>query len=164
MALPVAIWGMVLGFTAGRKERGDLALGAERSIYAVLLLVFIASIGVIDTFLNDRFEYLYVFGYSSRNLETFYKVSGLWAGQTGSLLFWLLLLMGFASACVWLNRNKNREFMPYVVGVLQTVASFFLVVLLFADVNPFERMQFTPRRSLNSGRRPSRPFASRLKT
>jgi cytochrome c-type biogenesis protein CcmF len=144
MALPVAIWGMVLGFTAGRQERGDLALGAERSVYAVLLLTLLASLGVIDTFLNDRFEYQYVAGYSNRNLETFYKVSGLWAGQTGSLLFWLLLLMLFSSVCVWLNKNKNREFMPYVVGVLQTVASFFLVVLLFADVNPFQRLDFTP--------------------
>jgi len=144
MALPVSLWGMVLAFTAGRKERGDLALGAERSIYAVFVLTLVASIGVIDTFLNDRFEYRYVANYSSRNLETFYKVSGLWAGQTGSLLFWLLILMFFAALCMWLNRNKNREFMPYVAGVLQTIAAFFLVVLLFADVNPFDRLGFTP--------------------
>jgi cytochrome c-type biogenesis protein CcmF len=144
MALPVAIWGMVLGFTAGRKERGDLALGAERSVYAVFFLIILASAGVIETFLKDRFEYRYVAGYSSRNLETFYKVSGLWAGQTGSLLFWLLLLMFFAALCVWLNRSKNREFMPYVVGVLQSIATFFLVVLLFADVNPFSKLGFTP--------------------
>ena len=144
IALPVALWGMVLGFVAGRRERGDLALAAERSIYAVFFLTILASGGVIDNFLSDRFQYQYVANYSSRNLETFYKVSGLWAGQTGSLLFWLLLLMFFASLCVWLNRKKNREFMPYVVGVLQGIALFFLVVLLFADVNPFERLPFTP--------------------
>ena len=144
MALPVAIWGMALGYTAGRTNRGDLALGAERSIYAVFLLTALASLGVIDNFLNDRFEYRYVAGYSSRNLETFYKVAGLWAGQTGSLLFWLLILMLFATVCVWLNRDKNREFMPYVVGVLQTIAAFFLMVLLFADVNPYDRLGFTP--------------------
>ena len=34
--------------------------------------------------------------------------------------------------------------MPYVVGVLLTISSFFLVVLLFADVNPFERLPFAP--------------------
>ena len=144
IALPVAAWGMVLAFVAGRKERGDLALGAERSVYAVFVLTALASAGIIDNFLNDRFEYTYVANYSSRNLETFYKVSGLWAGQTGSLLFWLLLLMFFASLCVFLNRNKNREFMPYVVGVLQGIALFFLVVLLFADVNPYGRLGFTP--------------------
>ena len=34
--------------------------------------------------------------------------------------------------------------MPYVAGVLQGVLLFFIVVLLFADVNPFERLAFTP--------------------
>ena len=34
--------------------------------------------------------------------------------------------------------------MPYVAGVLQTVLAFFIVVLLFADVNPFERLDFLP--------------------
>ena len=52
--------------------------------------------------------------------------------------------MLFAVIAVWLNRRRNREFMPYVVGVLCTIASFFLIVLLFADVNPYERLGFTP--------------------
>ena len=144
IALPVTAWGMALAFVAGRRQRGDLALAAERSVYAVFVLTAVASAGIIDNFLNDRFQYTYVANYSSRNLETFYKVAGLWAGQTGSLLFWLLLLMTFATICVFLNRNKNREFMPYVVGVLQGIALFFLVVLLFADVNPYQRLGFTP--------------------
>jgi cytochrome c-type biogenesis protein CcmF len=144
MALPVAIWGMVLGFTAGKQQRGDLALGAERSVYAVFFLILLASLGVIDTFVNDRFEYRYVAGYSNRSLDIWFKIAGLWAGQTGSLLFWVLLLTFFATLCVFLNRDKNREFMPYVVGVLQAIATFFLVVLLFADVSPFDRLAFTP--------------------
>ncbi len=143
-ALPVAIWGTVLGYIGGYKERGDLVLSAERAVYAVFFLTILASLGVVDNFLNDRFEYWYVASYSSRNLETFYKVSGLWAGQRGSLLFWLLLLTFFQSITVWSNRRKNREFMPYVVGTLMGISTFFLVVLLFADVNPFERLGFTP--------------------
>jgi cytochrome c-type biogenesis protein CcmF len=103
MALPVAIWGMVLGFTAGKQQRGDLALGAERSVYAVFFLALLASLGVIDTFVNDRFEYRYVANYSNRSLEIWFKIAGLWAGQTGSLLFWVLLLTFFASLCVWLG-------------------------------------------------------------
>lgn len=144
IALPVSIFGMVLGFAGGRARRGDLTLSAERSVYAVFFLTVIASLGVIDTFLNDRFEYWYVANYSSRSLETFYKVSGLWAGQRGSLLFWLLLLSLFASIAIFSNRKKNREFVPYVAGTLLTITSFFLVVLLFADVNPFQQLGFTP--------------------
>ena len=144
ISLPVSLFGMVLGFVGGAKRRGDLSLAAERSVYAVLFLSIVASLGVVDAFLNDRFEYWYVANYSSRNLDTFFKVSGLWAGQRGSLLFWLLLLAFFSSLAVFSNRRKNREFMPYVTGTLLTITSFFIVVLLFADVNPFEKLGFTP--------------------
>jgi cytochrome c-type biogenesis protein CcmF len=144
ISLPVTIWGMVLGFVGGRTQRGDLVLSAERSIYAVTFLLALASAGVITAFLGDRFEYWYVASYSNRELETFYKVAGLWAGQRGSLLFWAVLLSAFASITMVMNRRRNREFMPYVAGVLQTILAFFVIVLLFADVNPFERLGFTP--------------------
>jgi cytochrome c-type biogenesis protein CcmF len=144
ISLPVAAWGMVLGYAGGRTLRGDLVLSAERSIYATFGLLALAALGVGSAFLNDRFEYWYVASYSNANLELFYKVTGLWAGQRGSLLFWALLLGFFACITVFTNRNKNREFMPYVAGVLQTILLFFIVVLLFADVNPFERLDFTP--------------------
>ncbi|MHB1192548.1 MAG: heme lyase CcmF/NrfE family subunit [Longimicrobiales bacterium] len=144
IALPVAIWGMAMGLLGGRSQRGDLVLSAERSIYAVTVLLTLASAGVMAAFLGDRFEYWYVASYSNRELETFYKISGLWAGQRGSLLFWALLVGFFASITVFLNRRRNREFMPYVVGVLQGILTFFIVVLLFANVNPFERLDFTP--------------------
>jgi len=144
IALPVALWGAVLGFVGGRKQRGDLVLSAERSVYAVFFLLVLASLGVIDSFLGDRFEYWYVANYSNRDLDTFFKVAGLWAGQRGSLLFWALLLSFFSCIAVWTNRAKNREFMPDVVGVLLSISGFFLVVLLFADVNPFETLGFTP--------------------
>lgn len=144
ISLPVAAWGVVLGYAGGRSQRGDLVLSAERSIYAVFGLLIIASLGVSAAFLGDKFEYWYIASYSNRDLELFYKVTGLWAGQRGSLLFWALLVGLFASICVFTNRNKNREFMPYVAGVLQTILLFFIVVLLFADVNPFERLDFVP--------------------
>ena len=144
IALPVGIWGAVAGFVGGRKERGDLVLSGEHCVYAVFFLLVLTSAGIITAFVTDNFEYWYVANYSNRELPLFYKVSGLWAGQRGSLVFWALLLSFFSSAAVFTNRTKNREFMPYVVGVLLTISSFFLVVLLFADVNPFERLPFAP--------------------
>ncbi len=144
IALLAAVFGMWMGFWGGRTQRGDLVLSAERSIYAVSFLLVVASLGVIAAFVGDKFEYWYVASYSNRELETFYKVAGLWAGQRGSLLFWALLLSIFSSISVFTNRHKNREFMPYVVGVLQGILTFFLVVLLFAKVNPFEKLAFVP--------------------
>jgi cytochrome c-type biogenesis protein CcmF len=150
IALPISIWGGVLAFLGGRWGRGDLVLSAERSVHAVLILLAIASAGVIAAFLGDRFDYWYVSNYSSRNLDTYFKVSGLWAGQRGSLLFWALNLAFFSSLAVWFNRRRNRELMPYVAGTLLATLAFFIIITLFITP-PFERLPFTPQdgRGLN---------------
>ena len=144
IALPISFWGMAMGFVGGRQGRGDLILSGERSVYVVFALLAIASLAITNAFLTDQFQYYYVANYSNRDLDTYFKLSGLWAGQRGSLVFWAVLLSFFASITVFQNRNKNREFMPYVVGVLQGILGFFLVVLLFAKVNPFQQLGFMP--------------------
>jgi cytochrome c-type biogenesis protein CcmF len=107
IALPVAFWGMTMGFVGGHQKRGDLVLSAERSVYLTFALLLIASMGVIHAFLTDQFQYLYVANYSNRDLDTYFKISGLWAGQTGSLLFWAVLLAFFASITVFQNRTET---------------------------------------------------------
>jgi cytochrome c-type biogenesis protein CcmF len=144
IALPISFWGMTMGFVGGKQQRGDLVLSAERSVYIVFGLLMVASLAITNAFLTDQFQYYYVANYSNRSLDTFFKLSGLWAGQRGSLVFWAVLMAFFASVTVFQNRNRNREFMPYVVGILQGIHGFFLVVLLFAGVNPFELLGFTP--------------------
>ena len=144
ISLPIALWGMVMGFVGGYQKRGDLVLSGERSVYIVFVLLVLSSLGIVNAFLTDQFQYWYVAGYSNRDLDTFFKISGLWAGQRGSLVFWVVLVALFASITVYQNRNRNREFMPYVVGVLQGIVLFFLVILLFAKVNPFEQLGFVP--------------------
>ncbi len=143
IALPISLWGGVLAFVGGKMGRGDLVLSAERSVYAVFALLLLASAGIVAAFMADRFDYWYVYNYSSINLDPFFKFSGLWAGQRGSLLFWALNLAFFSVIAVWFNRRKNREFMPYVAGVLLAVLAFFIVITLFVTP-PFERLPFTP--------------------
>ena len=105
--------------------------------------LLVSSGAIIAAFLGNEYRYQYVAGYSNLELSVFYKVTGLWAGQTGSLVFWALLLALFASLTVFQNRERNREFMPYVVGTLLAILAFFLVVILFAS-NPFKMLAFTP--------------------
>ena len=137
------LWGGVLAFAGGRRGRGAWVLSAERSVYAVFGLLIVSSGAIIAAFVRNEYGYKYVAGYSNRELSLFYKITGLWAGQTGSLVFWALLLALFASIVVWQNRRTNREFMPYVSGTLLVVLAFFLGVVLFGS-NPFQLMDFTP--------------------
>ena len=143
IALPISIWGCVLAFLGGRWSRGDLVLSAERSTYVITVLFVIAAVGIVTAFMGDQFQYWYVYNYSSINLHSFFKFSGLWAGQRGSLLFWGLNLSVFSSLGVWLNRSRNRELMPYANGVLLAFLAFFISISLFVTP-PFEQLGFVP--------------------
>jgi cytochrome c-type biogenesis protein CcmF len=143
IALVLSLWGAGAAFIGGRTRRGELVLSGERSVIGVFLMLVIASGAVIAAFLNNEYRYQYVAGYSNRELSVFYKVSGLWAGQTGSLVFWALLLALFATIAVVQNRTRNREFMPYVAGTLLVVLAFFLMVIVSVS-NPFTQLSFTP--------------------
>jgi cytochrome c-type biogenesis protein CcmF len=143
VALVLSIWGAGSAVVGGRTRRGELVLSAERAVVAVWALLLVTSGAIIAAFLGNEYRYQYVAGYSNRELSTFYKISGLWAGQTGSLVFWALLLAFFSAIVVWQNRGRNREFMPYVAGTLLVVLAFFLVVIVTVS-NPFELLSFVP--------------------
>src|SRR6266581_4379142 len=66
------------------------------------------------------------------------------AGQKGSLLFWASVLSLFGSLAMLLTARRHRALLPYVAGVVCTVATFFISVMLFAQANPFHRLAYTP--------------------
>jgi cytochrome c-type biogenesis protein CcmF len=78
-----------------------------------------------------------VVAHSNRDLSTFYKISALWSGQEGSLLFWSFLLAIYVFSALFAYRNKNGELMPYVGVVLAGVQIFFLTLNNFV-ASPFK--------------------------
>jgi cytochrome c-type biogenesis protein CcmF len=150
IALLIGLWGSAVAFAAGRSRRADLALSAERSMFAVWGLLALASAALMKALLAHDFSIEYVAAYTSRNLPVFYTWSAFYAGQKGSLLFWAIVLATFSAAAVLMNRGRYRELMPYVTGVLLVIITFFVAVMVFAS-NPFEKLGFLPQdgRGLN---------------
>jgi cytochrome c-type biogenesis protein CcmF len=84
-----------------------------------------------------------VASYSSRSTPLAYKVSALYGGQDGSLLFWAFMLACFLAVVVVQNRRRLRALMPLALAVGLSVALFFLLVLVFF-ANPFSRLPVPP--------------------
>lgn len=143
LALLLAAWGVVIGFLSGRTGQPELVHSARRAVFALFVVVAIAALSLIVAILSNDYNVLYVWSYTSRDLPLVYKLSAFYGGQNGSLLFWALVLTGFAAAAQWLTPSRYRELMPIVGGVTSAVALFFIVTMLFAG-NPFERLAFTP--------------------
>ena len=108
VALVVSVWGAVSAFSGGRLRRGDVVLSAERSVLVVFALIAVAAGCIIAAFVGNEYRYQYVAGYSNRDLATFYKVAGLWAGQTGSLVFWSLTLVVTIKYLTFILRADNH--------------------------------------------------------
>ncbi len=99
--------------------------------YGSFFFLSLAYILLTIAFLNNDFRYSYVYGYSSRELEWYYLLSAVWAGQSGSFLLWVLLLNIFGLYVIRKN-EKDEGILMLVVLVTQ----FFILLVLMQD-SPF---------------------------
>jgi cytochrome c-type biogenesis protein CcmF len=143
VALLMAAWAATVSFAGGQMRRGDLIESGERAIYATLAMVVLASLGLWTALLTHDFSIKYVASFTSANLPKIYTITAFWGGQSGSLLFWALILAAFSAIALWSNRSSNRELMPYVSGTLALILVFFLATLCLGS-NPFERLDWIP--------------------
>lgn len=143
VAFVLASFGCVAGFIGGQKRNTKLTEVSFNAVFSVGALVTIASVILWYALLTDKFQVLYVWNHSERNLPTFYKFSALWGGQAGSLLFWSLILSVYSMLVVGMNRHHHWQLMPYVNSVLLGTSLFFLTLLVFA-ANPFALAEFVP--------------------
>lgn len=71
-------------------------------------------------------------------LGVLYKVSGLWAGRQGSLLFWAWLISAFSALVVVRTGSAPRPLDDGAIVIMQLVLLAFTGVLLFSESNmPF---------------------------
>jgi len=144
IAFLVGIWGALAGFVGGRQGRRDLEQSARHAVFAMCVALWVAVAALEWALFQHDFNVEYVASYTSRNLPIFYTWSALYAGQKGSLLFWASVLSLFGSLAMVLTSRRHRALLPYVAGVVCTVATFFISVMLFGQANPFHRLAYTP--------------------
>lgn len=103
---------------------------------AAWLVITAALALLVGLFLTDAFAFGYVAGRSSRALPWYYKVSAVWAGQEGSLLFWLWLQAGYGLIVARRALRSGRPLERAAAGVLSAISAFFAVVVAFV-ADPF---------------------------
>src|SRR5258705_9836733 len=138
VAFLIGIWGALVGFLGGLRDRPDLQRSARNAVFAMCGALLVAVFSLEWALFHHDFNVEYVAAYTSRNLPIFYTWSALYAGQKGSLLFWATVLSAFDSLALLFTARRHRVYLPYVAGIVCVVATFFVTVMLFA-ANPFGR-------------------------
>ena len=144
IALLLAIYSIAANIYGARRNAPDFVVSARHAIWAMCAMVTIAVVTLWAGLMRSDFSLEYVAGYSSTTLPTVYKITSLWGGQQGSLLFWTWLLSIFTSIAAFQNRRRNPEIAPYALAVMAGVAIFFLGMLNFVT-RPFDLLATIPR-------------------
>lgn len=130
------------GDSARMQERGDtLAWGGRVAALISAIGLTVACGVLIYCFMTGDQSLEYVLEYhsdASGDLAWLYKLSGLWAGREGSLLFWAWLISLFNAVVALRDLEAVKPLDNMAVMVGQVVLAAFVGVLLFSESNmPF---------------------------
>ncbi len=150
MVANIGFFALVLAFAASLYGAASAAFGSlrrrpafvESGRHAMLLtwpLVTVAAAAIITLLLTQQYQISYVAAVTSRAMPAYLKVTALWGGQPGSLVFWSWLMSAFATAASLRRWDRDRELLPWVVVVTMITLAFFLMLVIFFE-NPFARL------------------------
>jgi len=125
------IWGMIIKSSTWRES-------ARLALLLIFPLVSFSLIAMLIMLVDNRFDVAYVYNVTNRSMPLYLRLTALWGGQSGSLLFWSWLLGGFSMVFAIRIRDKAMDIFPWAALILLAILGFFLAMNLFID-NPFEQ-------------------------
>ena len=134
----------LFGSVAGRL-RGAPALvdSARRSVYVVALVMLVATLCLVGSFINRDYEVAYVAAHSNDAMADVYTWVAFYAGNEGSLLYIAFVLSVMAAIAIRWAPRRVAETLPYTTATLMVVQVFFIGVMAFM-ANPFDKLPFIP--------------------
>ena len=87
LSIPVCLYGLLSAPLSFRLRDGRWYRSAQQSGLLLCLLLSTCVVLLVGSFVTNNYAIAYVSGYSSSTLPLFYKITGLWAGLDGSILF-----------------------------------------------------------------------------
>jgi cytochrome c-type biogenesis protein CcmF len=136
VALGLVAYALVAGSLGALRGRSRLVDSARNALTSALGATAVASLVLLGALAAKDFTFTYVAEHTSRELPLAYALAAFWSGQEGSLLLWLLVLLGMGVAALALNARLTRDVLPWTTPILAAVSLFFAVLLVFV-ATPF---------------------------
>jgi len=117
-----------------------ILIGKNKNINMLPLVIMIFSFDIffllVYCFVNDYFNFVYVWSYNSVSTPLAYKFVAIWAGESGSIITWMVLNSIFLFLYrVKTDRESGRKFI-ISMAMASTITLVFTVILQY--MNPFE--------------------------
>src|ERR671913_1217155 len=124
VCLGMSAYAVVAGVWAIASRRRRLAVSAQNALVAAFGSALVASAVLVVALVRHDFSLVYVARLTSEELPLGYTLSAFWGGQEGSLLLWLLVLTGYSTAVLLVNRRSARDLVAWVTPVFAGVTVF----------------------------------------
>ena len=135
-AFVICAYAAAMSVAGARRRSRRLIESGVGAFYLTSAVMVAASAVMIYSFVTGDYSIKYVSHYSDSVQPLFYKITSYWGGLDGSIMFWVFLLSIFGSAAIYVNRERHRELIPYVVAIISAVQMFFLFLMVIHN-NPF---------------------------
>jgi cytochrome c-type biogenesis protein CcmF len=142
LAFLVAIYSIASSLLDSRKNKYGFPTNARYGVFAVAGLVTLAVALLLISLLTHNFSLEYVASYSGLDTPLAYLISGLWAGNAGSLLFWGWIVALSGAVLLWRSNKSNKELMPNALPVILFTELLFLILLFIQS--PFQALSPVP--------------------
>ena len=136
-AFVVCAYAAAISVAGARRRSQRLIESGVGAFYLLTAIMAVASSVIIYAFVTGDYSIKYIQRYSDSTLPMFYRITSYWGGLDGSIMFWVFLLSVVGATAVYVNRERHRELIPYVVAVISAVQMFFLFLMIVHN-NPFE--------------------------
>ncbi len=115
---------------------------SQQGIYVNFFLASIALFILLIQLYTFDLTSKYVVNHSSDSLSVFYRLTAVWAGSSGSLLFWYFLLTFFSFVLLYKYKITLYNRLPIAIIILGTLQLLFISLMLFYDdAKPFLEYQ-----------------------
>lgn len=139
----LAAYATIVSLIGAWRQIPELVTSSRNAAFGVAALVTLAVIVLEYLLITEHYQTKYVYEVSNQAAPLFYRVTALWGGQAGSLLFWSWLMSLVVAAAIASKWHSMRLLMPYVIAVTQFTLAFFIGLVIFV-ANPFEQLAVFP--------------------
>jgi len=139
ITLLVSLYGIGAAYYGARTSKHAWIASARNATLLTFPLITVSALSIIYLLVTNDYQVDYVASVTSNSMPFYLKVTALWGGQPGSLVFWSWLMAAFASAVTLRKWERDQEFLPWVVIVTLVTLGFFVSLNIFFE-NPFLRL------------------------
>ena len=135
-AVIVSLWG-------AKKENRNLVLLARQACTLHFYLLLICVFCLLYLLALPDLSVFYVANHVNLKLPLFYRLTSIWAGQAGSMLWWNFLLVLFSMIALRDIQKKEPAILPHSIAILMGSSLFFCLLSNFStDSDPFQLIYF----------------------